>query len=407
MLDLDAGKEEQNIPEITIDHPVVNPDDPAIEIMRKKAWQLTRIEWQPLVDMPNKVGFYTAGKKYVGLPYSSVKEIDKYVGIEVSFHTFMTAVHNPRSAIYTENISLPPYHGENCATYYGTVCSTALCYAIGLEIPYQANMLIRLPSFAKVVPQTMDALCVGDMLWRSGHCVLVTHIEGEEVGSRRFEVLESVGLGTYLRDYSEAEMQKVWQDNNYVLYRYLDLAKNTFYEPIPFVSDEGKAEPSFSYNDLICQQRGDRVSYHEGETVRLDISDLSWPTVVLYRDGELFREIPSAESVHLNDLPMGQYAAVLSSEEQESDPTTFEVIQTDVRVVKNRAAYRVMFSSDNAVPEYLVICSENGTRSAILTISPEQAEQGVRNFQTDGSGKYLKIFFKGNYGRVSNAPIPL
>ena len=87
----------------------------------KKAYQMTDIMFIPrgtfVANSGKKV--YYGGEKYQGLGYSSVKEIDTYVGMDVSFHTFMTAIHNPRSVIYTENVSKPPYHGKNCAAYYG------------------------------------------------------------------------------------------------------------------------------------------------------------------------------------------------------------------------------------------------------------------------------------------------
>ena len=406
VVDLDV-KEENSQPIRTIDHPVVAADDPAVSCMRKKAWQLAKIEWTPLKDMPNKVGFYTAGKKYVGLPYSSVKEMDKFVGLEVSFHTFMTAVHNPRSIIYTDNVSKDPYHGDNCGTYYGTVCSTAVCYALGMIFPYQANMLVNLPSFARVVPQSMSAVCVGDLFWRNGHCVLVTHIGEDDAGGRRFELLESVGLGTYLRNYTEDEMRQVWDDNDYVLYRYLDLAENLTYEPNAFFSNEGDTISSFHYNDALCQQRGDRVCYRQGETVRLDVFDLSYSVLSLYKDDAFVRDFPVEETITLNELEPGSYSAFLSGEEKTSEPTFFEVLETDVTVSHNKNVYKVHFSSRNGEPEYLVVCSENGTRSAILPIGEGQRELGERNFQLNGSGKYLKVFFKGEYGRVSNAPIML
>ena len=404
---VDLDDKEEDVPQLTIDHPVVDAGDLAVLNMRRKALQMSKIEWTPMQNMPSRVGFYSKGSRYRGIPYSSVKEIDKYVGMEVSFHTFMTAIHNPRSVIYTENISEPPYHGLNCATFYGTVCSTTVCYALGIEIPYQANMLVKLPSFAKVVPQAMDAICVGDVFWKSGHCILVTDIQMDESGTNHYEILESRNLGTYLWNYSYEEMQNVWENNNYVLYRYLDLAKNIYYEPIPFVSDEGKAQKTFAYNEFISQQRGDRVTYREGELVRLDIMDLSWLSVFLYRNGEFYKELAPAESIYLSDLPPGQYSAFLHREDRDSEPTVFEVIQTNVQVVRQKGSYQVFFSSSNADPEYLVLCVQDGTRAAILTFSEEQVVTGIRNFQKSGSGLYLKVFFKGKYGRVSNDPIPL
>ena len=105
----------------------------------KKAYQMTDLCFTPLdsfVANPSKT--YYRGGKYRGLVYSSVKETHTFVGMDVSFHTFMTALHNPRSVIYTENVSKPPYHGSNCGAYYGTVCSGLITYALGLKV-YQKS----------------------------------------------------------------------------------------------------------------------------------------------------------------------------------------------------------------------------------------------------------------------------
>ena len=99
----------------------------------KKARQMTDISFTPLKPIEANHRTYKSGKKYTGLIYSSVKEIGTYVGPNITFHTFMTAIHNPRSKIYTEKINELPYHGTNCKAYYGTVCSGLVSYALGIQ----------------------------------------------------------------------------------------------------------------------------------------------------------------------------------------------------------------------------------------------------------------------------------
>lgn len=83
----------------------------------------------------NKRKTYCPNISYKGLVYSSVLETNTFVGIDVSFHTFMTALRNPKSVLYTENINRPPYHGDlmGKGAYYGTVCSGFVSYALGLR----------------------------------------------------------------------------------------------------------------------------------------------------------------------------------------------------------------------------------------------------------------------------------
>lgn len=112
-------------------------DMPSPECMNviKRAYQMTDLCFTPLdsfVANPNKS--YHGGEHYHGMVYSSVKETCQFVGLDVSLHTFMTAMHNPRSVMYTENVGKLPYHGHNCGAYYGTVCSAFVSYVLGMKI---------------------------------------------------------------------------------------------------------------------------------------------------------------------------------------------------------------------------------------------------------------------------------
>lgn len=86
---------------------------------------------------------------------------------DVTYHTFMTAVHNPMSVLYTEDISQPPYHGTNCATYYGAVCSSSVMWALGIDNPYSSGQIMELPDMTQLEYQIIDSLKVCDVEVRS------------------------------------------------------------------------------------------------------------------------------------------------------------------------------------------------------------------------------------------------
>ena len=115
---------------------------------------------------------YIADNSYQGLIYSSVKELAQFVGEEVSFHTFMTAVNNPRSKLYTEDVSKSPYHGLNCRAYYGTVCSGLVSYALGFYPKYFADDFPLMKCMKEVDSSTADSIKVADVLWRNGHVAI-------------------------------------------------------------------------------------------------------------------------------------------------------------------------------------------------------------------------------------------
>jgi len=149
------------------DGALVSPDDPVVKqfalfndrrihrlIPENDKYQLylerikaqTNVVWTALSKIPAphaKINeYYNGGTVNFGLPYSDVGEYSKYVCFDVSLRTFMTALLNPRSVMYTENASSEAssskygitYHNyENAAgPYYGSVCSGLTGYALGL-----------------------------------------------------------------------------------------------------------------------------------------------------------------------------------------------------------------------------------------------------------------------------------
>jgi hypothetical protein len=66
------------------------------------------------------------------VPYSSVRSEGRYIGFDIALRTFLAAVENPRSVLYTENLT---GRVSNAAAYYGSVCSAYTSYALGCGIP--------------------------------------------------------------------------------------------------------------------------------------------------------------------------------------------------------------------------------------------------------------------------------
>src|SRR5688572_33041159 len=117
--------------------PVKRPNDSLLP-KSKESWQeraadqariLSQVRWTPVADgMPNRQGgFFEKGREYTGVPYSSVRSVGRYIGFDISLRTFLAAVENPGSVLYTENLrgKVP-----NAAAFYGTVCSAFTSYAL-------------------------------------------------------------------------------------------------------------------------------------------------------------------------------------------------------------------------------------------------------------------------------------
>ena len=139
-------------------------------------------------------GHFERGREYTGVPYSSVKSVGRYIGFEIFLKTFLAAVENPHSVLYTESLS-----GEvsNAAAYYGKVCSSFTSYALQCGTWFVSRHCG--PEYREGVclvnPPSAQATAVGDIIYtppRPGSHVeivtgvtrrgdgMVTHVRVEE-----------------------------------------------------------------------------------------------------------------------------------------------------------------------------------------------------------------------------------
>jgi len=393
----------------------INWNHPALREMRKRAKAIGNIKWTPKGVIPNNNGVFSKGVEYTGIPYSSVKEKDKFIGQDVSFYTFLSAVNNPRSVLYTEDVSQLPYHGVNCSAYYGTVCSGAVNYALGFDRPYSSRMYGALPCFKRVSQQDLEHTAPGDIVYFTyGHVFLIADIIKDKDGSVGYvDILESAPNVTSYRRYSSQEVQKRLEKSKHVIYRYVDLEKLTI-DPSPFPAMEAFLNERAD-NDALSLSRGDKVTYSE-EDVLVNVLDGGYDRLEVYKTDVIgdvkVKEIAveGTPDVELCGLPPGSYRVVLTRQDSlVSDAVLFEILQTDVTVSLSGKYIDISFYSDNAVPEYIVFCKEDGTKALVSDITDEERQSGHKVIKSEVSlaSHYLKVFFRGEYGRVSNPIIPL
>ncbi|MBQ9475741.1 MAG: hypothetical protein IJU69_05765 [Bacteroidales bacterium] len=381
-----------------------------MDAVLKRAEQMARIKWTPLLDVPNNSGFFAADKTCSGIPYSSAKEFDKMVGIEVSFVTFMTAVHNPRSVLYSEDIGDGAYNGTNCASYYGTVCSSAVDYAFGFTAPFWTSTLQYMDCFTNQGAPSYDKLKPCDVLWRPGHVVMVYSVNTAADGKQSVTIFESGGPTTYIYTLARDDFEQKWVSEDNLIYRFNDFDSVPAYSALPFAGIDGNETDQYRYNDAICTDRGDFVVYRCGESVKINILDNSFQTISLRKDGELFiYRIITSEDEEFKDLPAGRYKAYLSSQgSRDSEPVEFDVVDTQVEAHATAVGFDVRFSSSNARAEYVLLCSKSGGRKFIHILTPEEIASGYANVKYSGRGDiYCKVFFATSFGKVSNEPIKI
>ena len=380
------------------------------EVAKRRALQMARIRWTPEnSNIPSRYGVYAKNKTYTGLPYSLTIKTDTHLGTQVSLYTFMTAVDNPLSLLYTEDLRKAPYYGSDCAPYYGTTCSNSVMFALGIDAPYYTYMIRSIPGIIKPKGQNPEDVEDCDILLKNGHVVMVFEVGRDDEGNltdvKVFETTSADKKDTWIRDFSAEEFSEYYSSNTFVRLQYSLLDSNTSYEPSMFVPLED--EPGIdNYSPLrVCTTRGDKASYLAGEGVDIAVLAKGYRWVEVYKDDTpVERKVISLPLVCFKNLPYGLYKAYLVHSDGTRSPffTSFEIIDAEVSGEK-AGDIRVRFSSKNASPRYLCICDVNHNPYSYYQFSDADRESGC--FETalvEGNRTTsFKVYFKGEYGVVA------
>lgn len=382
----------------------------------KKAYQMTDLHFTPKKNIKGNGSLvYYANRDYQGLIYSSVKEMATFVGEEVSMHTFMTAVHNPKSRLYTEDVSKSPYHGVNCRAYYGTVCSGLVSYALGLYPRCFANDIPLLKCMEEINFTNPENIQVADVLWKNGHVALISDvIKDNDNKVLQIEISESVPTGCRRYHKTRSEFLELVTSSFKKVYRYTDLYKNTQYSSLPqFVAVLDEAPIFFQYNDDLCVDKGDKSCYLEGEEVIVNAMH-SYDYMEIYKDNELYKVVNSGiEDVILTGLPYGDYKARIIFDDQYSDFTYWKTVNVNVKI--DREEEKVYFCSKNAIPQYVRSLNISGecpnypsSNYGYYFLTDEDVAKGfidINNVNILPQYPYIRVYFSTEYGTIINTPL--
>lgn len=290
-----------------------------------RAYLMASMEWTPLRPVPKRGGgYYPPDTTVIGAPYSSVKEINTYLFQDVSYHTFMTAVHNPMSVLYTDNISQPPYHGLNCAPYYGAVCSSSVMWTLGIDLPYYANQIINLPDIIQLEYQIIDSLKICDVIWKPGHVQMIYDMEYRADTLYKISTFETSGNGSHIRTYTKSQFRDIWNDGGYVGYRYGKLIYSTHTVAI-------QDWDAIAYNDALCPSKGDRAVYRATDTITINVFDSNYDHIVLTKGASLIStDSFNGDIYQYYNLPSGIYSVFLQKDNEKTARVSFEVVDVNV-----------------------------------------------------------------------------
>jgi hypothetical protein len=361
------------------------------------ARMLSQVKWTPVADtLPNrKGGYFEKGRSYTGVPYSSVKSVGRYIGFDIGLRTFLAAVENPLSVLYTENLT-----GEvsNAAAYYGAVCSSLTSYALQCGIwevsrrhgPGISEGVVRVESPSAQAARVGDVIYTPHATATSGsHVELVTAVIKDREGRvTTVRVEESTPPTTRTTDRSVASFDAHLATKSRQLFRITDLdvwRGTNRAEPLRFPNYEADATTP-TINRALLLDLGDWVPYQKGRPVRFHIMDrdaLGVRTLVIRRGGAVVEGIAlDGPGVQERTFARcGDYTAhVVRADGSSSQACEFAVCDLDFRLpagpVSRSEDWQVRFNSENMEIIALYLSNESdsyGRHPLFLTAADRRA----------------------------------
>ena len=213
-----------------------------------RAYQQCTIAWQAkrecIINDDGSWGYLVPARSgrahvlpavYHGIPYSSSRVLDKMVGLDISFSTFLSATQNPASIVYTRELSDdtdPAYNPRISNAYftYGTVCSSLASYAMDLPMHYSTREWESIPGFSEVASESIDEIELADTMvtfnkeigHTGGHVAVITSIARDKEGRvQRVEITEGWEPTQRYRWDSRAAFLKrmLYNGGNYKVFR--------------------------------------------------------------------------------------------------------------------------------------------------------------------------------------------
>ena len=326
------------------------PDKPishGVENALKRAKQMVELSWTPLRMIPSGYIFNTpTDKKYIdawmpahfpqrGVIYSSVRKHCKFVGFNVSLETYMTALDNPNSVLYTR-----PQHGmgRSMFSYYGIVCSAFASYVCQMPYPVACAGWPAQEGVSPVDTTQLENLQLCDLVLSAGHIAVVTEILRDINGKvHRISVSESVPPCCRCTAFTPEQFRGYWLEGGYKVYRYAGIHSVT-YTPTPYVHLED--DPWLEIpprNTVFMADYGNKANYTLGKSVEFSIFEDGWETVEI--SGASAETLPiTASSVVWTPSVPGRYTAVCRKGDTVSQCVEFCVTEITLAMKKSTFA---------------------------------------------------------------------
>ena len=373
------------------------PESQGVANVIERAYLLSDVEWTPIADVPGLAGsgkliIFEAGVTYKGIPYSGVTDNDFYVGLNVSLESFLTALKNPNSVLYTENLQST---NSKAATYFGTVCSKFAQYALDVPGSYNTSNIPNIPGMRIIGFKGLykvDAIKLGDVVVNTKqHTTICTDILYDENGKVAFiEIAEATYPTVRRKLWSPDEFYEHF--SNYALYRY------------DYIDDAAKASvPGLCDQYDLMPRLGDKFNYKLSSTPAVvDILSDGYYKAVIVRDGiSVCEVILNGESSFTFDRSVPGYIEMyLEKEDGTRSKSVYACVVSSEVSVTDTANYKdgkltVSFDGSAGVPLYVQVGSAH---AVFCNIEGEENAAELTFILSRVSSNEVRVAYQNEYG---------
>lgn len=377
------------------------PETKGAENALRRARQLTDLRWTPIRPIPSGAIFrspdggkhnldtwLTAWRPQKGAIYSSVRKEEKFIGFNVSLETYVTALANPNSVLYTR-----PQHGmgRSMYAYYGTVCSSFVSYVCGLPLRLPCISWPTYPGVTEIDTAELENLRLCDVVLNpTQHIAIITGIRRDVSGCvREITVSESKTPMCVETAFTAEEFRGSWLERGFRIFR-CDWLDRVTYTPDPFSPVEGDpvcAAPEI--NRSLLPDFGDKANYRLGEAVELTVLEPGWTQVQIAGAEEHTLAVADGHAAFTPQTP-GFYTACCADGARRSRAVQFCVTNGRAQTEVSGGAVTMTFAPSSPEDTLVgwIVQNESHFLRGRGEFTPEQAHAGRAELCTLAPGRY-------------------
>lgn len=363
-------------------------------------------EWTPLAPVPKQRNIngtiayssFSAGEKLKGMPYGAQLTYEQWLGKNISFETFLSALKNPNSVIYDFSRVGTAYRQS---AWYSVNCSKAVAWALNIANTYASGAFATDPHITKIAnfgSYTANDIQIGDIIEKTGtHTAIVTDLVYNTFGElSQIEVSEAV---------TPTCRRKRWNlygtfENFWTVFDGYALLRYDYVDSVPPVN----MEAMYPYiSTSLGLNYGNKSNYKLGDSVEVTLLNKVSDTLNVLKNGVQISAIDVSafdQSAIVTYTPQstGWYEVIFDGD-SENNGVGFCVVEETATL---DTTTNVLTFSSSECALFMVSYLRTSSRQHHSDVFPtaEDLANGYMQLTIPSSTDYIHLTFANDYGKT-------